>query len=423
MRPSIVVSSLLLFAACGGIAGDLPGDVRSTSEIGSRGSRGSGGGTDGRGGGDGFEGTGGGNGFEGPGGGAGSGGEGGAGGFEGTGGGIGSGGEGGAGGGIGSGGEGGAGGGAAGGSGGEGGAGGGVGGEGGAGGGAAGGSGGTGGSGGSGGGGGLYTCEMLEGGACNGDWGYGDHCAASENTGGCSGVRFFAWCNRRNPAYPNIWHDYVRDWVDDRCDGAVAETGTQYSTWYCTSSGGDRYECTTPLVLSFDGAPIQLVGMTEIPFEFTPGQPVLSSWPRPQHPWLVRDLDGDGRISSGRELFGSDTQLASGASARHGFEALVALDANRDGVLDAKDPAFASLRLWSDADGNRRSSAGELSTLASAGVRSLSLAFTVEPRCDSRGNCERERAPFTFVDAQGQTLSGTVVDVYLATLPAPFARF
>lgn len=45
--------------------------------------------------------------------------------------------------------------------------------------------------------------------------------------------------------------------------------------------------------------------------------------------------------------FGSSpsTSLTGGATARNGFEALAALDSNADGILDARDPAFAELVL------------------------------------------------------------------------------
>jgi hypothetical protein len=268
----------------------------------------------------------------------------------------------------------------------------------------------------------IVTCESQEGNGCNGDLGYGDHCAPSDNTGGCSASRFFAWCNRRNPAYPDIWDNWIINWVDSRCDGQVFDDGQNYTKYYCTSSNNTRYECTTPLVLQFSfGAPVTLTrGLSS--FAFTPGQPMHSDWPAAATPWLVRDLDGDGRISDGRELFGSDTLLATGRRAAHGFEALAELDANGDGRVDADDPAFAALRLWADVDGDRRAGVGELATLAARGVTSLSVEFSTGARCDSRGNCERERAAFTFTDAAGFERRGEVIDVYLATRPAPICQ-
>lgn len=259
-----------------------------------------------------------------------------------------------------------------------------------------------------------HPCEAEEGNGCNGDLGYGNLCSPADNTGGCSDNRFWAWCNRRNSAYPDIWDSWVHDWVSTRCDGATTLSGATFS---CTSSTNDIYQCTTPLVLVFDGAPVRYQSGGN--FAFTPGAPVRSDWPTAQTPWLVRDLDGNGKIDNGSELFGSSTRLPDGSLAHDGFEALAALDLNHDGVIDARDPAFASLRLWMDADGDQRTGRGELVRLSDRGVTSLRLGFSVDPRCDEHGNCERERADFSWTDASGKVHTGALVDVWLATREVP----
>jgi hypothetical protein len=132
-------------------------------------------------------------------------------------------------------------------------------------------------------------------------------------------------------------------------------------------------------------------------FEFEPGQPVFSAWPDAKTAWLVRDLDGDGQIASGRELFGSFTF----DGAVNGFEALARLDEDGDGLVTARDPAFASLQLWFDRNGDRRVQFGELESL---GQRELPVIFTVDVRCDALGNCGREVA---------RTPDGWLIDLHL----------
>jgi hypothetical protein len=166
----------------------------------------------------------------------------------------------------------------------------------------------------------------------------------------------------------------------------------------------------TPLVVAFSDEPVTFTRGGA--FAFSPGTPVASDWPTATTPWIAMDHDGDGAITSGAELFGSSTVLPDGRTAINGFEALAVLDANHDGVIDARDPAFASLLLWSDRDGDRKSSPDELVPLASR-VVSISLADRVEARCDPRGNCERERAAVRWRDEHGATHVGSVVDVYL----------
>ncbi len=166
----------------------------------------------------------------------------------------------------------------------------------------------------------------------------------------------------------------------------------------------------TPLVVAFGSQPITFSRGGA--FAFQPGAPAATDWPTATTPWIALDHNGNGAIDSGAELFGSDTVLPGGTTATNGFFALAALDANHDGRIDASDPAFASLVLWADRDGDQRTGADEL-TAVSATIVSISLANRVELRCDARDNCEGERASFTWRDADGALHDGTVVDVYL----------
>jgi hypothetical protein len=107
------------------------------------------------------------------------------------------------------------------------------------------------------------------------------------------------------------------------------------------------------------------------------------------------------------------TDLGGGRRAANGFEALLALDADGDGLITARDPAFAKLVLWFDRDGDRRTGASELVPVAQAGIVSIDLRYVSDPRCDGHGNCEVERAPITYRDASGLIRTGAVVDVHL----------
>lgn len=171
----------------------------------------------------------------------------------------------------------------------------------------------------------------------------------------------------------------------------------------------------TPLVLSFGRAPVRFEqGAQGAAFDLTGVMSVATDWVAAETPWLVLDRNGDGRINDGAELFGSATVLASGARAPNGFVALRELDANGDGRIDASDPAFARLQLWSDRDGDRVSQLGELTGLASRRLLAINLDYTSDtPRCDARGNCEIERAAFRYLDEAGMERAGEIVDVHL----------
>lgn len=170
--------------------------------------------------------------------------------------------------------------------------------------------------------------------------------------------------------------------------------------------------CDTPLVVTFDAQPVAFGAASQSTFAFQPDQPVSTDWPTATTPWIAIDLDRDGAITSGAELFGDATRLPDGSTASNGFVALAALDANGDGVIDRFDPAFHSLLLWADRNADRTSTRDELRPLGEV-VTAIPLANRLSPRCDLRGNCEGERGVLRWQDESGTPRTGAVVDVYL----------
>lgn len=168
----------------------------------------------------------------------------------------------------------------------------------------------------------------------------------------------------------------------------------------------------TPLVLVFPGDEIEYRAAGDARFSLG-GSCTTHDWPTATTPWLAMDLDGNGSIDGAHELFGSGTVLAGGARAEHGFAALAELDANGDGVVSSADPRFEELVLWSDHDGDRRSSRWEQESLSSRGVVALPVAYAIARTCDTRGNCAVEHAAVEMHDG-GATVVGALVDVHLA---------
>jgi hypothetical protein len=251
--------------------------------------------------------------------------------------------------------------------------------------------------------------------------GHGGHAGVGGSDTGGSGAGGHAvsceWASD-NPGFPctpgQTVDCPVRPAPENACPAYTATCGP-VSGMACAGWDSDpTCGCYTPLVLSFDGAPVEYLTDREHAFDLSGVRSQITDWPTARTPWLVLDRDGSGAIEDGSELFGSMTVLSSGRRARQGFEALRELDANGDGRITADDPAFAELRVWSDRDGDRVSSPGELTSLAALGIVSLDLAFTIEPRCDARGNCEVERASFRYVDASGVERRGALIDVHMA---------
>jgi hypothetical protein len=108
--------------------------------------------------------------------------------------------------------------------------------------------------------------------------------------------------------------------------------------------------------------------------------------------------------------------LGAGTSTIRNFKTLAALDANKDGVIDASDPAFSEIEVWEDANGiiePGKPLPGELVPLGSLGVTSIGLASTpVSQEVD--GNEITALGSLTFAD-------GTKEPVYDVTFGAAIA--
>jgi len=103
--------------------------------------------------------------------------------------------------------------------------------------------------------------------------------------------------------------------------------------------------------------------------------------------FLARDRNGNGLIDDGSELFGNATLLHSGVRASNGFEALVELDANGDGLVSALDgEAWSVLLLWTDSDHDGVSQAGEIQSVAGSSVDAIETEYRWTGRRDAAGN-------------------------------------
>jgi hypothetical protein len=125
---------------------------------------------------------------------------------------------------------------------------------------------------------------------------------------------------------------------------------------------------------------------------------------------LVRDINKDGAINNGSELFGSATSLGNGKTAADGYVAMRALDTNKDGVLDANDAAFGELMVWTDLDGNGITGANELTNLSDLGINSISLNATKSTQ-NNNGNLIGLMGSYTTTDGKTHTMG----DVWFQT--------
>ncbi|MBM3381302.1 MAG: hypothetical protein FJY29_02560 [Betaproteobacteria bacterium] len=90
---------------------------------------------------------------------------------------------------------------------------------------------------------------------------------------------------------------------------------------------------------------------------------------------LALDLNGNGKIDSGRELFGDATLLKTGGKASNGYLALAQHDYNNDGVIDKKDKIYSKLLVWVDANGDAVTQKGELKPLQALGITGIGVGY------------------------------------------------
>lgn len=160
---------------------------------------------------------------------------------------------------------------------------------------------------------------------------------------------------------------------------------------------------TDPLVINFDGTAAELT-QTKFSFDLdSDGTQESISFAGPGAGFLTLDLNQDGIINSGAELFGP----ASG----NGFVELAGYDQDSNGWIDENDAIYQKLRIWTkDADGNN-----QLFALGKKGIGAIYLGnaptqFAIK---DAANNLQGQvKSTGLFIRENGT--AGTVQQVDLA---------
>ncbi len=153
------------------------------------------------------------------------------------------------------------------------------------------------------------------------------------------------------------------------------------------------------------------------------GKPHRIAWTAAgvENGWLALDLNHNGKIDNGEELFSNVTPQPGLAAQHLGFKALAQYDGpkfggNGDGVIDDKDAIYSRLLIWVDRNHNGVTDPGELITLKQAGIKSISLDYFNDASYpDLYGNQFRYRARVVWTDASKNARQGWAYDVTLIT--------
>jgi uncharacterized repeat protein (TIGR02543 family) len=172
----------------------------------------------------------------------------------------------------------------------------------------------------------------------------------------------------------------------------------------------------SPIVINFEAGPYRLTGANS-PVFFDigdTGTPVRIGWTlgSADESFLWRDLNLNGKVDTGAELFGTATRLKNGARAPNGFEALKEYDDNGDGVIDSHDSIWPQLRLWRDLNHNGSSEPNEISSILDSRVTAITIPYHWTGIHDTYGNQFRYGSTVRIRNSRFASFARPLYDVF-----------
>ncbi|WP_169684538.1 type I secretion C-terminal target domain-containing protein, partial [Rhizobium sp. 57MFTsu3.2] len=180
-----------------------------------------------------------------------------------------------------------------------------------------------------------------------------------------------------NTGKAEVWFD--TDWSNTGGRTQVASltitgvnSGTTLANVLSASNFAVYSSATDPIILDLDHNGVALTSLDQgVQFDINAdGHKDQIAWTAGSDGILALDVDGNGKIDNGSEIF---SPHFAGGSYVDGLAALATLDSNHDGKIDATDEAFSKLTVWQDLNHNGITDSGELSSLADHSISSISL--------------------------------------------------
>lgn len=179
----------------------------------------------------------------------------------------------------------------------------------------------------------------------------------------------------------------------------------------------------SPLIVDVKGDGVKL-GPAGIGVYFdlqADGSPDHLQWVRQggDEAFLVADLNGNGIVDDGSELFGEGTTLVfNGEKAINGYIALQqydspALGGNDDGQISSADTIWPMLRLWTDSNADGKSVRSEMKRPQALDI----LAFETIPKFSKHVDAAGNTMPYYSWVIRSKGKKVLMVDVFFALLP------
>ena len=190
--------------------------------------------------------------------------------------------------------------------------------------------------------------------------------------------------------YQDVWEAAIDNGHHVTSGGAINENGHSGNNGKSDAEDPRDWSTAWPLILDLDGDGVEVSFGNGVSFDIDDdGYREEISWAAADDGFLVIDLDadgnmsaggGDGDITRGRELafaLWSDadlTDLQALAEAVDEDDNLI-FDTNGDGLLNASDDVWASMKVWQDGDQDGEVDDGELQHLEDHGITEIVLSY------------------------------------------------
>lgn len=250
----------------------------------------------------------------------------------------------------------------------------------------------------------LDNCCVDSAGCSNGACNTVYECGSDPNDWNCIGGCCL-WTGSGSPGGNGLFGSCGSDSDCPGCQGC--SDGTCYDDNFYCDYGGEvcvdglcGNDMGDPIAIDLDGDGFGLTDLKHgVAFNFFGKGAQQISWTAAGSDvgWLAVDLNGDGRIDTGFEMFSNIAKQPGTPNGSNGFKALAQYDlpangGNGDGIIDKRDKIFSRLFLWVDKNHNGISEPGELLTMQEAGIESISLDYQLMQWTDAYGNKFQNRA-------------------------------